>query len=136
MFVETIEAVSTGLGVIELSEKLFPTVKRIVNLLKGGELRIAILGAGGTGKTTLGKMLSGEFEISNLFQSYQESISIEQYRLDSNTVGAVIVAPGQERRQDNWDDILRYIASGKIKLVINVVSWGYHSFEEYIALFI
>ena len=34
MFVETIEAIGTGVGVIEISEKLFPTFKRIFNLLK------------------------------------------------------------------------------------------------------
>lgn len=131
MFVETIGAISTGVSVIEISEKLFPTVKRIFNLLKNGELTIAILGAGGTGKTTLGKLLSGEFELSDLLQAYQESISIEQYKLDSNAVGSVIVVPGQGRRQDTWDDLLRSLAGGKIKLIIHVVSWGYHSFGEF-----
>jgi hypothetical protein len=128
MFVEAIEAASTGLGVIEISEKLFPTFKKIFKLLKDGELTIAIFGAGGTGKTTLGKLLSGEYELSGLLQTYQESISMEQYKLDSNTVGSIIVAPGQQRREDTWDDLLRSLSSGKIKLIIHVVSWGYHSF--------
>lgn len=131
MFVETIEAISTGVGVIEISEKLFPTFKRIFNLLKNGELKIAIFGAGGTGKSTLGKLLSGEFELSGLLQTYQESISIEQYKLESNKIGSVIVAPGQKRREDTWDDLLRTLVGGKIKLIIHVVSWGYHSFGEF-----
>lgn len=131
MFVETIEAISTGVGVIEISEKLFPTFKRIFNLLKNGELKIAIFGAGGTGKSTLGKLLSGEFELSGLLQTYQESISIEQYKLESNNIGSVIVAPGQKRREDTWDDLLRTLVGGKIKLIIHVVSWGYHSFGEF-----
>nr|WP_290224132.1 hypothetical protein [Trichocoleus desertorum] len=131
MFVETIGAVSTGVSTIEIAQKAFPTFKRIFNLLKDGELKIAIFGAGGTGKTTLGRLLSGEFELSGLLQTYQESISTEQYRLDGNTVGSVIVAPGQERRQDTWDDLLRSIAGGKIKLIIHIVSWGYHSFGEF-----
>lgn len=71
MFVETIEAISTGVGVVEISERLFPTFKRIFNLLKNGELKIAIFGAGGTGKTTLGQLLSGEFELNSLLQVYQ-----------------------------------------------------------------
>ncbi len=120
MFVETLEAVSTGISAIELSEKLFPTLKRIFNVLKNGELKIAIFGAGGTGKTTLGKLLSGEFESSGLFQPYQESITTEQYRLDSNVVGSVIVAPGQKRREDTWDDLLRSVSTGKIKLIIHM----------------
>jgi len=130
-FVETIEAIGTGVGVIEISEKLFPTFKRIFNLLKNGELKIAIFGAGGTGKSTLGKLLSGEFELSGLLQTYQESISIEQYKLESNKIGSVIVAPGQKRREDTWDDLLRTLVGGKIKLIIHVVSWGYHSFGEF-----
>lgn len=131
MFVETIEAIGTGVGVIEISEKLFPTFKRIFNLLKNGELKIAIFGAGGMGKSTLGKLLSGEFELSGLLQTYQESISIEQYKLESNKIGSVIVAPGQKRREDTWDDLLRTLVGGKIKLIIHVVSWGYHSFGEF-----
>lgn len=131
MFVETIEAIGTGVGVIEISEKLFPTFKRIFNLLKNGELKIAIFGAGGTGKSTLGKLLSGEFELSGLLQTYQESISIEQYKLESNKIGSVRVAPGQKRREDTWDDLLRTLVGGKIKLIIHVVSWGYHSFGEF-----
>lgn len=131
MFVETIEAIGTGVGVIEISEKLFPTFKRIFDLLKNGELKIAIFGAGGTGKSTLGKLLSGEFELSGLLQTYQESISIEQYKLESNKIGSVIVAPGQKRREDTWDDLLRTLVGGKIKLIIHVVSWGYHSFGEF-----
>lgn len=43
----------------------------------------------------------------------------------------MIVAPGQQRREDTWDDLLRSLASGKIKLIIHVVSWGYHSFGEF-----
>jgi hypothetical protein len=99
--------------------------------LKNGELKIAIFGAGGTGKSTLGKLLSGEFELSGLLQTYQESISIEQYKLESNNIGSVIVAPGQKRREDTWDDLLRTLVGGKIKLIIHVVSWGYHSFGEF-----
>jgi len=131
MFVETIEAISTGVGVVEISERLFPTGKRIFNLLKNGELKIAIFGAGGTGKTTLGQLLSGEFELNSLLQVYQESITIEKYKLDSNAVGSIIVVPGQERREDTWDDLLRSLVGGKVKLIIHVVSWGYHSFGEF-----
>lgn len=128
MFVETIEAVSTGLGVIEISEKVFPTFKKFLNLIKNGQISIAIFGAGGTGKTTLGKILAGKLALTDLFQPYHESIMIEKYNLEGGTVGSVIVAPGQERRQDNWDELLRALAVGKFKLIINVVAWGYHSF--------
>jgi hypothetical protein len=128
MFVETLEAIGTAVSVAELSDKYLPTFKRLVKRIKDGELAIAIFGAGGTGKSTLGKYLSGKLENSQLSSGYQESISIEKYILDSNVVGSAIVVPGQERRQDSWDDLLRSISQGKVSLIINVVSWGYHSF--------
>lgn len=130
MFVETLEAISTAVSVAELSDKTFPTFKRLFKRITDGELAIAIFGAGGTGKSTLGKYLSGKLENSQLSSGYQESISIEKYILDSNVIGSAIVVPGQERRQDSWDDLLRTISQGKISLIINVVSWGYHSFGE------
>ena len=131
MFVETLEAISTAVSVAELSDKTFPTFKRLFKRIKDGELAIAIFGAGGTGKSTLGKYLSGTLENSQLSSGYQESISIEKYTLESNVIGSAIVVPGQERRQDSWDDLLRTISQGKVSLIINVVSWGYHSFGAF-----
>jgi hypothetical protein len=130
MFVETVTTLSTGVSVIELGQRAFPTFKKILTRLKRGDLKIAIFGAGGIGKTTLGKLLSKDFQLESLFSPYQESITIEEYQLDSNVFGSVVVVPGQERRQDNWHDILRMIAVSKIQLIIHVVSWGYHSFGE------
>jgi hypothetical protein len=127
MFVETVSALSTGISVIDVSKKLFPTFERVFKRLKNGDLKIAIFGAGGTGKTTLGQLLAGSYELSDL-PTYRESIRMEQYKLDSNTVGSIVVAPGQERREDTWDDLLRSLASGKVKLIIHVVAWGHHSF--------
>jgi GTPase SAR1 family protein len=126
MFVETVSALSTGISVIDVSKKLFPTFERVFKRLKNGDLKIAIFGAGGTGKTTLGQLLAGSYELSDR-PTYRESIRIEQYKLDSNTVGSIVVAPGQERREDTWDDLLRSLASGKVKLIIHVVAWGHHS---------
>jgi hypothetical protein len=131
MFVEAVEAVSTGVSVYELSVKLQPWLKRVLNLLKNGELTIAIFGAGGTGKTTVGRFLSGESNTDNLFIPYRESVAIEEYQLKSDVIGSVVVAPGQKRREDTWDDLLRNISAGKIQLIINVVSWGYHSFSDF-----
>jgi GTPase SAR1 family protein len=129
MFVEAVNALSTGISVIDVSKKLFPTFERVFKRLKNGDLKIAIFGAGGTGKTTLGQLLAGSYELSDL-PTYRESIRMEQYRLDSNTMGSIVVAPGQERRQDTWDDLLLSLAAGKVKLIIHVVSWGHHSFGE------
>jgi len=131
MFVETVTTLSTGVSVIELGQRAFPTFKKILTRLKRGDLKIAIFGAGGIGKTTLGKLLSKDFQLESLFSPYQGSVTIEEYQLDSNVFGSVVVVPGQERRQNNWHDILRMIAVGRIQLIIHVVSWGYHSFGEF-----
>jgi hypothetical protein len=48
--------------------------------------------------------------------------------LEANTMGAIIVAAGQERRQDNWGELLQAVSNGKFKLIIHVVSAGLHSF--------
>jgi len=130
MFVETVEAVSAGISTFEIAEKVTPTFNKIFKLLKNGELKIVILGAGGTGKSTLGKLLAGDLKSIDLMPYYQESISTEKYDLKSNVFGSVIVLPGQERRQDEWHETLRFVASGKVSLIIHIVSWGYHSFGE------
>jgi hypothetical protein len=122
--------ISTGISLIEIYQKMSPSFKRILKSLKDEELKIAIFGAGGTGKSTLGKVLSGEFDLNSLLQPYQESISTEQYKLDSNVVGTVIVAPGQIRREYTWEDLFKTMAGGKFNLIIHTVSWGYHSFGE------
>jgi ABC-type hemin transport system ATPase subunit len=72
MFVETLEAISTAVSVAELSDKTFPTFKRLFKRIIDGELAIAIFGAGGTGKSTLGKYLSGKLENSQLSSGYSD----------------------------------------------------------------
>ena len=126
MFIETVEAISTGVSLVELSQGLFPTVKKFVKRLRQGESRIAIVGAGGTGKTTLGKLLSGKALIE-LLQPYQESLKVEKYKMDSELDASLIVVPGQERQDYQWNEVLQTLVGGKIQLIIHVVSWGYHS---------
>jgi GTPase SAR1 family protein len=127
MFVAVVNVLSTGIGVVDILKKGFPTFERVFKRLKDGDLKIAIFGAGGTGKTTLGQILAGEDVLGGL-PTYRESIRTEQYKLDSNVIGSVVVVPGQERREDTWDDLLRSLTLGKVKLIIHVVAWGHHSF--------
>jgi energy-coupling factor transporter ATP-binding protein EcfA2 len=130
MFVEkVIENVETLVTAYELSKKAAPTVQRVFKQLQSGKLKIAIFGAGGTGKTTLGNILAGKASANNALIPYQESISIEKIKLGGDTPGSVIIVPGQELRQHKWDEVFSEIIDGQITLIINTVSYGYHSTE-------
>ncbi len=129
MFVESLNAVSTGVTALDLADKTLPTFSRLFKRIRDGEIKIAILGDSGTGKSTLGKLLSGQSS-RELLKSYEESIGVEDNQLDSKNIGKVIIVPGQERLHETWDDLLREMIQGKIQLMINTVAWGYHSFSS------
>jgi hypothetical protein len=132
MFIESIEIASTAVGSIELWDRLAPTFAKFFRLIRAGKLRIVVFGAGGTGKSTLGKLLSGDSDPLSLLSTYQESIGVEALPLSANRFGHVIIAPGQERRQENtWPDLLREVSTGTCQMIIHVVAYGYHSFEEF-----
>jgi hypothetical protein len=125
MFVEAINTASTVVSSYELSKKALPLFGSIVRRIKNGKLNIVICGAGGTGKSTLGKILAGDFGLDNILQPYQMSVRTEELKLDSKIPSSILVLPGQSQF---WNDSLRKISNGEIDLIINVVSYGYHSF--------
>ncbi len=129
MFIEkVIWNIETIVTAYELSRRAVPGFQRIVKRFQNGKLKIAIFGAGGTGKTTLGNMLAGKAGASSILNPYQESISVDRIKL-ADIPGSVIIVPGQEPRQNKWDEVFSEIIDGQINLIINVVSYGYHSFE-------
>jgi hypothetical protein len=129
MFKDTIEVVSTGLSIYELVNKSRPSLQRIVKRLRGGEAKIVVFGAGGTGKTTLGKMLAGESDPS-ILADYEESRTTEKFNFKREQSGIIIIPPGQGRRDDEWLAAFRQVSDGKFRIIINVVSYGYHSLRE------
>jgi hypothetical protein len=77
-------------------------------------------------------LLSGDSDPLSLLSTYQESIGVEALPLSANRFGKVIIAPGQERRQENtWPGLLREVSTGTCQMIIHVVAYGYHSFEEF-----
>jgi energy-coupling factor transporter ATP-binding protein EcfA2 len=124
MFVETINTIGTLSNAYEIGKKSQPFLGKIVRLVRDKKLNIVICGAGGTGKSTLGKLLSGAFGREDILQPYQISHRTEELTLDSKTSSSVFVLPGQER---DWGEALKKIANNQVDLLINVVSYGYHS---------
>lgn len=97
--------------------------------LKDGYLRVVVFGPGGTGKTTLGEFLSGDSDAVDDLE-YQESITQEDFAVPGNVFGSMLVPPGQKARQErHWSQLFELLQSGRSSGIVNVVSWGYHSFQ-------
>jgi hypothetical protein len=98
---------------------------------KSPEMKVLIIGAGGTGKTTLAKLLSKEYDWElDPLTGYVESISRENYTVsaEAEPVIEAIVDPGQEsRRSDIWPETLQSIASGDVHGIILLNCFGYHT---------
>lgn len=88
---------------------------------------VLVLGPGGVGKSTLGRLLSGQ--VTPIFDEptrYDESLNTESYPLEGATDIEMVVAPGQSRRRDaTWGGLLNELASGAFRGLIFVVSHGY-----------
>jgi flavodoxin len=129
MFIETVEALKTGLSIYDLVNKSRPSVQRIIQRLRSGDVKIVVFGSGGTGKSTFGKMISGEAD-PNILATYRESRTTEEFKFTRDKLGIITIPPGQGRRDDEWLAAFRQVTDGKFRIIINMVAYGYHSFGE------
>ena len=123
------EKIETRLGkVYSWFRKDKPTTNSVTTEQEAG---ILIIGPGGVGKTTLARLLSGEYG-NHLFDGYwqnAESISQEHYSLSDDKSIEVVIPPGQKsRREATWLEIQSDITNGKYRGVVLVVGYGYHSY--------
>ncbi len=131
-WLEPISTIATAASLASQISKSSGQVKnkfmRIVNLVKEGRVILPVFGAGGVGKSTVGNILVSENPLS-VGTAYTESWLIEQNELPGDVPGTIFVAPGQVNRIDRYlPDLIKKVNEGKAHGMINVVSYGYHSF--------
>lgn len=129
--VEPTAVLKAGIAIYQNQAKLRTMAKKVMYLIRHGQLQVVVFGPGGVGKSTLGRLLSPEHKGIVAPSDYTESIGAEKHPLHGDFVGHLIVPPGQERRrEDYWPELYRSLAQGRSGGIINIVSWGYHSFER------
>lgn len=111
-------------------DQIAKRLKALAQWFRGKKKRgILMLGAGGTGKTTLAGILAQQptFRVE-AFRAYQESIIVERYLLKDDQAVEIVVPPGQKHRRDaTWRDLEHDLAAGAFRGVIVVGSYGFHS---------
>lgn len=100
---------------------------RIARRLTKGSVKLPVFGAGGLGKSTFGRLMTGHNPF-DLATKYEESIGINVENLNDNIPGQLLVAPGQDHRiQTNWPKLFNIVNTGQSIGVINMVAYGYHA---------
>jgi hypothetical protein len=86
-----------------------------------------VFGPGGVGKSEMGRFFSASHPGRFRPREYIPSDEIEKGKLH-DFWGGFLILPGQEDVfEEDWDKILAHLLSGKSRIAINIVAWGYHS---------
>lgn len=139
---EPIEILGAGLEVWEERKKIRDMGIRAIKTLLGGRKHVAVFGIAGTGKTTLGELLTGKLDPwSTEPLRYDESPKQETPdKAEGKVPLRVWVAPGQARMSADegmaktrgaieLSEMLDKVGQGDFDVIVNVVSWGYAAFH-------
>jgi ABC-type transport system involved in cytochrome c biogenesis ATPase subunit len=125
------EILGAAVTIFEQRRNISKLLRKFRYKLLHGTLNVVIFGPGGAGKTTLGNLISGKLDIRKSNQKYIESPDIEYFKFANHISGELIIGPGQKRRATaTWNNLYTKLAHGNSQGVINVVSYGFHSFTE------
>jgi hypothetical protein len=126
-----LEMAQAALMLYEKHRELSGIYSKLKFLIKNGRVRVVIFGPGGTGKTTLGRLLDDEDEKKPTAPgAYNVSATAKDATLAGVPFGGITIAPGQEHRRNyHWPALYQDLMKGELEGLIFVVSWGYHSFD-------
>ena len=140
------EAVQTGLSVVSQGARVVDLLTKVWSAVRHGRTRIAVFGIGGSGKTTLGRLLAGERPWEEL-ASYAPSLIQEKYRREDDFFCRVVVPPGQQLGGAQgasaheltdiplgWRDVLREVERGGHWAIVHVVSDGHAALQAGVKL--
>ena len=131
MFEEIVAADKVVEELWKRRKKIAKIMSDTFELVTKGELSVFAFGPGGSGKTTLGKVLSGKLNLGELPTSYNLSLTTEAYKLSGRAYAILYVPPGQKHmRPMHWDALKQRMAASKRYIVINIVCNGFHSLSK------
>jgi|GEM_PF-4603928 len=81
-FFTVIGTVGASITIAKTTQKMHSTIGMVKKRLLDGYLKIGVFGAGGTGKTSLGYFLTGEWDKIDVI--YDESTHDEKLKIGSN----------------------------------------------------
>lgn len=107
----------------EVTRGLRRVIAPVIGRVRHGRRDFVLLGATGSGKSTLGRLLQGELPE----QEYAESSTIERGRVSATPWCFVHAQAGQKRHKSDRGDkrLLAMVKKGRLVTVFHVVCYGY-----------
>ncbi len=93
---------------------------------------LLIVGSGGVGKSTLGRILAQEHGLLfDALGAFKESDDMEKYEIKDGPGAEILVPPGQDFRLNAvWGELMSDIAAGRFRGIVLVGSYGRHALSH------